>query len=142
MDPTPADPHASAPVPETSRVLQVDAAVGIAAKLVYVTTGPQASRRMGEDVMQVALTPVVAARIAEILKVVLQYADLIQRQEIVAAWSAGEATQFPQGRVEVDLLCVRIGIEPLGAGARVVVLWEHVPALVLQLESCVAVVGP
>ena len=30
---------------------------------------------------------------------------------------------------------VRVGIEPLGAGSTVAVLWEHVPGLTLQLSD-------
>jgi len=125
MDPSPADP---------SPALTTDAVVVAAANLVYVTTGTQACAHLREYATQVALTPVVAYRIAEILKVSLQYADLPTRQSLVEAWGAGEATQVPHGSVQIDMQCVRFGIEPLGAGARVTVLWQHVPALILCLE--------
>ena len=125
MDPSPADP-----IP----ALTTDAVVVVAANLVYVTTGTQACAHLRESATQVALTPVVAHRIAEILKVSLQYADLPTRQSLVEAWGAGEVTQVPHGSVQINMDSVRFGIEPLGAGARVAVLWQHVPALILCLE--------
>ena len=125
MDPSPAEP---------SPAVTTDAVVVVAANLVYVSTGVQARSQLGETQTQVALTSVVAHRIAEILKVSLQYPDLATRQSLIEAWSSGEARQVPHGSVEIDMECVRIGIEPLGAGARVAILWQHVPALILCLE--------
>ncbi|MEM9380290.1 MAG: hypothetical protein AAGB93_10115 [Planctomycetota bacterium] len=119
---------------ESTPALTTDAAVGVAASLVYVTTGPKACEVLGETPTQVAMTSVIAGRIAEILKVSLQYPDLETRQSLVEAWMAGERAQVPYACVELDMGCVRIGIEPLGAGARVAILWEHVPALILCLE--------
>ena len=115
--------------------LAVDAAVATAANLIYVATGPVACQSLGEMSVQVSLTPTVAHRISEVLRCILQYPDLETRVAIIEEWNAGEAPHMPHGSVSIDMQCVRIAIEPLGAGVYVPVLWEHVPALIMQLTQ-------
>ena len=44
---------------------------------------------------------------------------------------------------DFELRCIRVGIEPLGAGCSVAVLWEHVPGLTFQLaDAAKRLVGP
>jgi hypothetical protein len=114
----------------------VDASVGVAANLVYVTTGPAACLQLSEVQVQIAMTPIVATRVAQILRASLEYPDLVTRQSFVEAWASSERAQFPHGCVEIDAYSVRIGIEPIGCGARVAVLWQHIPALIVHLETC------
>lgn len=128
MESSPPAPHGTLPD---------DAIVSVMGGLVFVTTGQQACEQLGEYPTQVALTPVVAARISEVLKVILQYPDLPTRESIVAEWNQGEAGLVPHGRVLIDMTAVRFGIEPLGAGALVAVLWEAVPPLVITIDRAV-----
>jgi hypothetical protein len=102
--------------------------------LVFLTTGQQACDVLGESPSQLALTPVVALRIAEVLRVILQYPDLATRAAIVEEWQDGERPHVPHGCLAMDPMAVRVGIEPLGAGVLVAVMWEHVPALIVHLE--------
>lgn len=113
----------------------VDALVSSMANLIFVTTGPAACEALNLFPNQVALTPVVAERIAEVLRVVLQYPDVGTRAAIVEEWQMGELACVPGGRVEVDEHAVHVGIEPIGAGILVSVLWPHVPVLVWQLDQ-------
>lgn len=126
--------HAAAPT------YPVDALVTTLAGVVFVTTGQHACDSLGEFPAQVALTPLVARRIAQALRDVLPYPGLEERLSVVAAWQAEELPHVPHGRLELDFLAVRFGIEPLGAGTLVAVRWEHVPGLILQLEAAAAAV--
>ena len=108
------------------------------AQLVFVTTGQAACDEFDEFPVQVALTPVVACRVAEALRVTLEHSDLQTRAAIVAQWQADENPHLPHGRLVIDGKAVHIGIEPLGAGALITVGWAYVPALILQLEAAAA----
>lgn len=123
------------PVQAPPVALPVDAVVSTMARLVFVTTGQAACHALGEFPSQVALTPVVAFRIAEVLRAIAQHSDLQMRAAIVAEWQADEMLHVPHGRVLVEQYAVRFGIEPIGAGALVSVLWEHVPAVIRHLED-------
>ncbi len=122
---------ASSPVPD----YPVDALVSSMASLIFVTTGHAACAALDEFPNQISLTPTVALRIAEVLRCLLQYPELGSRSALVDQWNEDEEPYIPHGRVLVDPQGARIGIEPLGAGVMVPALWEHVPALVLQLEQ-------
>jgi len=120
-----------------------DAVIGETGGLVFLTTGSVACGALDEMPVQVALTPVIAHRLSEILKVALQYSDHETRRELIAEWSSRELVAVPHAVLEVDDRSVRIGIEPLGAGSRVAVLWEHVPGLTFYLaEAARRLVGP
>ncbi len=110
-----------------------DALIGETAGLVFLTTGAAACEALDEVPVQVALTPMLAFRLSEILKAALQYPDHETRGALIEEWSAGERVSVPFAALDVDDRSVRVGIEPLGAGSRVAVLWEHVPGLTLQL---------
>ena len=112
----------------------VDAIVSSVASLVFVTTGQLAVDALDEIPGDVALTPIVALRITELLRVTLQYPDLGARQRIARLWQDEESPHVPHGRVVVEESCVRFGIEPIGAGALVAILWHHVPAAILHIE--------
>lgn len=108
------------------------------AQLIFVTTGEAACGEFNEFPVQVALTAVVARRIAEVLRVTLQHPDLETRQAIATQWQADEQPHVPHGRLLVSADAVRIGIEPLGAGALITVGWHYVPGFILQLEAAAA----
>lgn len=112
-----------------------DALIGQTGGVVFLTTGAAACEALDEAPVQVALTPMIAFRLAEILKVTLQYSDRETRAKLVEEWSASERVAVPYAVLEVDDAGVRVGIEPLGAGSTVAVLWEHVPGLTLQLSD-------
>ena len=133
---TDVDPAASATAP-----LPVDAVVSTMAQLIFVTTGQVACDEFDEFPTQVAFTPRVARRVAEVLRFTLQYPDLVTRQAIVAQWQAEEDPHVPHGRLLMDESAIRFGIEPIGAGALIVVGWAHVPALIYQLEAATAQIG-
>lgn len=128
---TPAQGGACAPAP----AYPVDALVSTMGGVVFVTTGQLACDRFGAAANQVALTPLVARRIAEILRATLGTPDLEERRALCAAWQEEENPHIPHGRVLLDQEAVHLGIEPLGAGFLVTVAWEHVPGLILQLEA-------
>lgn len=113
----------------------VDAVVATMANLVFVTTGPAACQTLGVLPEQVALTPIVALRIAEILRACLGSPTPGERSAQVEEWQAAERARIPGGRLVLDASAAHIGIEPLGAGTLVSVLWENVPALIWQLEA-------
>lgn len=120
-----------------------DALIGETGGLVFLTTGSAACEALDEVPVQVAITPMIAFRLAEILKVALQYPDRETRLKLIADWSETERAAVPHAVLEVDERCVRVGIEPLGAGCSVAVLWEHVPGLTFQLaEAAKRLVGP
>jgi len=127
-------PDAGAGAPLAPAAPTTDAIVSGGGGLVFVTTGELACAALGAYPDQVALTPVVALRVAEVIRVVLQYPDLATRAAIVDEWQVGESLAVPHGRVLVDARAVHVGIEPLGAGTLVSVLWEHVPGFVWQVE--------
>lgn len=134
MEPLAHQPPPDAHVPPAPAAPTTDAIVAGGGGLVFVTTGGIACARLGAFPDQVALTPVVALRIGEVLRVVLQYPDLGSRVAILDEWRAGESLAVPHGRVVVDEAAAHVGIEPLGAGTLVSVLWEHVPGFVWQIE--------
>lgn len=132
---SPGDP----PAPPAPPTYPVDAPVATMAGVVFVTTGQMACDAIGATPCQVALTPLVARRIAELLRACLVERSLEGRQQQCADWQAEEDRHVPSGRVVMDQLAAHIGIEPLGAGTLVSVQWEHVPGLILQLESAAGV---
>lgn len=136
VPPAPVIADATEPIPgaPVSQDVPVDALVSSVAGLVLVTTGHLAAEVLDEVPREVALTPLVAFRIAELLRVVVQYSDFGARARIAGLWQEEESPYMPQGRVVVEETCVRFGIEPIGAGALVAVLWEHVPAVISHLE--------
>ena len=129
--PTHGDPLAPAAPPS----YPVDAPVSTMSGVVFVTTGQIACETLGMSPCQVAFTARVARSIAVLLRTSLQEPSLDGRQQLCAAWQAEEDARVPSGRVIMDQRAVHLGIEPLGAGTLVTVMWEHVPALVLQFES-------
>ena len=129
--PTHADPLAPAAPPSHP----VDALVSTMSGVVFVTTGQTACETLGASPSQVAFTARVARSIAVLLRTSLEERSLDGRQQLRAVWQAEEDERVPSGRVTMDLRAVHLGIEPLGAGTLVTVMWEHVPALILQLES-------
>ena len=114
--------------------LEVDALVSTVANLIVVTTGVAAIDTLGAALEQVTLTPLVAERIAGALREALVLSDPLHRAELIARWQEAERSNVPFGRIVVDESAVHLGIEPIGAGALVSVLWRHVPALIWQLE--------
>lgn len=114
-----------------------DALVAVQAGLIFVTTGQMACSQLGAALDQVALTSTVAWRIAAALREALQHSGMHERRVSVGVWSASEAASMPHGKIVVDDRFVQIGIEPLGAGARVTVAWEYVPGLIVSLENAV-----
>jgi hypothetical protein len=120
-----------------------DALIGETGGLVFLTTGSCACEVLDEAPVQVALTPMIAFRLSEILKVALQYPDRETRLKLIADWSEAERVAVPHAVLDVDDRCIRVGIEPLGAGCSVAVLWEHVPGLTFQLaDAARRLVGP
>lgn len=120
-----------------------DALIGETGGLVFLTTGSAACEVLDEVPVQVALTPVIAFRLSEILKVALQYPDRETRLKLIADWTESERLAVPHATLDVDERCIRVGIEPLGAGCNVAVLWEHVPGLTFQLaEAARRLAGP
>ncbi len=114
-----------------------DALVAVQAGLIFVTTGQMACHQLGAELDQVALTPTVAWRIAEALRETLQHADMHERQLFIGVWSASEIAAMPHGIIALDERFVQVGIEPIGAGARVTVAWDFVPGLIVSLENAV-----
>ena len=135
LPPTHGDPPASIAPPGPP----IDAPVSTMSGVVFVTTGQIACETLGASPSQVAFTARVARSIALLLRTSLQERSLDGRLRLCAAWQAEEDGRVPSGRVIMDDRAVHLGIEPLGAGTLVTVMWEHVPALVLQLESATAV---
>jgi hypothetical protein len=133
MDTSPNTPGALADA--SPQRVATDALIGETGGLVFLTTGSAACGVLDEMPVQVALTPMLAFRLSEILKVALQYPDRETRQELIDKWSTGERVAVPYAALDVDERSIRVGIEPLGAGSRVAVLWEHVPGLTLQLAA-------
>lgn len=133
-----ADAAQAAAASSAAAELPTDAIVSTMAHLVFVTTGQAACDEFGEFPVQVALTSVVARRIAEVLRVTLEHPDLESRQAIATQWQADEQPHLPHGRLLVGAKAVGIGIEPLGAGALITIGWNYVPAFILQLEAAVA----
>ena len=127
--------HGDPPAPAAPLSYPVDALVSTMTGVVFVTTGQLACEALGTSLCQVAFTTRVARGIAALLRESLQESSLDGRQQLCAAWQAEEDTRVPSGRVLMDQRAVHLGIEPLGAGTLVTVMWEHVPALILQLES-------
>ncbi|MEO1697057.1 MAG: hypothetical protein AAFU73_07170 [Planctomycetota bacterium] len=113
----------------------VDTVVVTQANLVFLTTGPAACATLGLLPNQVALTPLVALRVADVLWRALEATDEFSRADVVREWQLEERVAVPHGRVVVEPRAAHIGIEPLGSGVLVSVLWEHVPALAWQLEA-------
>lgn len=127
--------HGDPPAPAAPPSYPVDAPVSTMSGVVFVTTGQTACETLGTSPCQVAFTARVARSIAALLRTSLQEPSLDGRQQLCAVWQAEEDARVPSGRVIMDQRAVHLGIEPLGAGTLVTVMWEHVPALVLQLES-------
>ena len=101
-----------------------DALVAVQAGLIFVTTGPWACTELGADLDQVTLTPSVAWRITQALRECLQHPGLGERRIAIDVWSASEAVAMPHGQILLTDRFLQIGIEPIGAGARVTVGWE------------------
>ena len=128
--------HVPGAFPEVpSPQVATDALISESGGLVFLTTGAAACEVLNEAPVQVALTPMIALRLAEILKGTLQYGDRETRRSLVEDWAAGERLTVPYAVLEMTDFGLRIGIEPLGAGSTVPVLWEHVPGLTLQLAD-------
>ncbi len=127
--------HGDPPAPAAPPSYPVDAPVSTMSGVVFVTTGQIACETLGTSPCQVAFTTRVARSIAVLLRTSLQEPGLDGRQQLCAVWQAEEDARVPSGRVIMDQRAVHLGIEPLGAGTLVTVMWEHVPALILQLES-------
>lgn len=127
--------HGDTPAPTAPPSYPVDAPVSTMSGVVFVTTGRIACESLGVSPDQVAFTTRVAQSIAVLLRTSLQERSLEGRQQLCAVWQVEEDARVPSGRVIMDQRAVHLGIEPLGAGTMVIVMWEHVPALILQLES-------
>ena len=112
-----------------------DAVIGATGGGVFLTTGPAACEAFDEVPGQLAMTPMLAFRLAEILKVALQYPAHEPRRQLIEEWAANERLAVPHAVLEVGPEAVRVGIEPLGTGCTVPVLWRHVPALTLHLDA-------
>ncbi len=126
------------PAPATqAAAYPADAIVSVQAGLIFVTTGQMACHELGADLDQVALTPAVAWRIAQALRESLQHSGMHERRVSIGVWSASEVAAMPHGMISVDDRFVKVGIEPLGAGARVAVAWDYVPGLIVSLENAV-----
>lgn len=134
MQQSPIDPDSTA----AESALPVDALVSSMAQVIFVTTGPAACATFGEAPVQIALTPMVAERMACALRDAAQYPDLGSRQALLELWQSQELQFMPHGRILASEAGVHVCIEPLGAGEYVGVRWEHVPALIWQLEWVVA----
>ena len=130
-----ADDDPSAPQDVAATPLAADAVIGGEGSVVFVTTGVEAGAAFGESPVQIALTPSIAFRVAEALKIALQEPDLETRQALLGEWAGREQQAMPHAVLEASERGVRVGIEPLGTGSTVPVLWRHVPALALQLDA-------
>ena len=111
-----------------------DTLVAFQAGLLFVTTGQDACN-LGAELDQIALTPALAWRIAAVLRATLEQADMHERSATVHAWNADEAAHMPHGLISLNEHFVQVGIEPLGAGARITVGWNYVPGLIVSLEG-------
>lgn len=128
------DPVQAAQASQTAS-FPADALVAVQAGLIFVTTGQMACYELSADLDQVALTPAVAWRIASALRDALQHSSIEERKISVGVWDASEKVAMPHGRIQLNDRLIQIGIEPLGAGARVTVGWDYVPGLIVSLEN-------